>query len=73
MLGLLRSIVDTIVVLVQFVINTISSLVSLIIHIPEYVLLITQSINLLPSFVIPFALTFVSIVVVQYILNRKGQ
>lgn len=71
MIELITSFLNTIVVLVKFVINTITSLIQLIINIPMYVNIVVQSINFLPSFLIPWALAFISLVVVQYLLNRR--
>lgn len=72
MIDFLLSIVATIANLISFLINAINALISLIINIPNYLLLVINSINLLPSFLIPFMMAFVSLVVVQYILNRKA-
>ena len=72
MLGILQDIWETVTILIEFVINSIQSLIQLILNIPKYLVFITQSISVLPSFLIPFALAFVSIIIVQYILNRKA-
>ena len=71
MIELITSFVQTVSVLVTFVINTIQSLISLIVNIPTYLAVVTNAINVLPSFILPFALAFVTLVIVQYILNRR--
>lgn len=70
MLGLLSGIWNTIVAIVQFLINMITSLVNLIAHIPAYVAMITSSLTVLPTLIIPFALAGVSLFVVLFILGR---
>lgn len=71
MFDLLRSIVDVITTLITFLWNTITSLLALITNIPTYVGLLISSINIMPAFLIPFMLAFVSLVVVQYLVNRR--
>ena len=72
MLNLLSQIGEVIVSLVNLLVTTITSLVSLITNIPSYITFLTNSLNILPSFLLPWALAFISLIVVQYILNRKG-
>ena len=72
LLQFIMSIVEVINTLIRFLINSITSLITLIINIPTYLTFIINSINILPKFLIPFMIAFVSIVVVQYILNRKA-
>lgn len=72
-LEFLWSFVEVINTIIRFVINTFTSLITLIINIPTYLTFIINSINILPSFLIPFMLAFVSLVVVQYLLNRKAE
>lgn len=62
---------DIISTLLNLVITTITSLVHLIINIPTYVTLLITSVNVLPGFIIPFALAFISLVVVQYIVGKR--
>lgn len=71
-LDVLVSIVEMIGTIFRFLINTVTSLIALIVNIPTYLTFIINSINVLPQFLIPFMLAFVSIVVVQYLLNRKA-
>ena len=71
MIEMITSLIETVSALVTFVINTIQSLISLIVNIPTYLAVVTNAINILPSFILPFALAFVTLVIVQYILNRR--
>lgn len=70
MIKLLQSIVDTITSVISFLIHTIQSLINLFLHIPTYVDFLVTSIGLLPTIIIPFALASVSVYVVFIILNR---
>lgn len=72
MIQLLESIVNIITTFTEFIINTIQSLVALIGQIPTYVSFLTSIILYLPPFVYPFVIACLSIIVVQYILNRKA-
>lgn len=72
MLSVLRSILDTIIALVQFVIHSFESLFNLISRIPQLIAVITSSFGFLPAVVAPFALASLSILIVLFVLNRKG-
>lgn len=72
MLDLLGSMLNVITTLISFVSNTIFSLISLITRIPQYTVMMIESINILPRFLIPYMIAYISIVVVQYILNRRA-
>ena len=72
MIQIFSSLISTVSTLISFLANTIYSLICLVINIPNYCLLIFNSINLLPSFLIPFMTAYISLIVVQYILNRKA-
>lgn len=72
MLDILGSMLNVITTLITFVGNTFVSLISLIGRIPQYTVMLIESINILPPFLIPYMIAFVSIVVVQYILNRRA-
>lgn len=71
MIELLRTIVETVTTLITFLFNSINSLIQLILHIPTYTTVIINSLNVLPPFVLPFMIAFISLVGVQYILNRR--
>lgn len=72
MLDVIESLVNIVVTLVSFVINTIEGLISLIIRIPGYITMLIETLNILPTFLLPYMVAFISIVVVQYILNRRA-
>lgn len=73
MLKVLSGFVEIVITLVSFVINTIMSLIALIIRIPGYIAMLINTLNILPSFLLPYMVAFISIVVVQYLLNRRSQ
>lgn len=72
MLEMLGSMLNVVTTLISFIGNTIFSLISLISRIPTYTVMMIESINILPSFLIPYMIAYISIVVVQYILNRRA-
>lgn len=71
MFSLLKSFIDTVTTLITFVINSITSLFQLLVNIPKYTALVLNSINVLPSFILPFVIAFISLVGIQYVLNRR--
>ena len=72
MIGLLRSIVDTITAVLGFFVHTVTSLINLLAHIPTYVDFLVTSIGFLPAIIMPFAIASVSIYVVFLILGRNS-
>ena len=71
MINIFNSILDIITSLIGFVINTITSLIVLIGHIPTFVSFATSSAAFLPTMVLPFVLASISIYVVLFILGRS--
>lgn len=71
MIELLRTLIETVTTVITFLMNTINSLIQLVMNIPKYSVVVINSLNILPSYVIPFAIAFISLVTVQYILNRR--
>lgn len=71
MFSILSAIANTIVTLVTFIISALNSFIQLIINIPDYFQFLVNSINLLPTIIIPFAILSVSIYIVLFILGRK--
>ena len=71
MLSILSSIANTIISLVSFLVNTIKSFIDLLVHLPDYLQFLTNSLNLLPSVIIPFGLLAISIYVILFIMGRK--
>lgn len=72
MIHILTSMLDTMIALVSFVIHTFTSLFDLLSRIPDLIAIITSSIGFLPDVVMPFALASLSILIVLFVLNRKG-
>lgn len=70
MIDLLSSIVETIGSLISFVINSISSFVSLLTHIPTYVTWLSGVFGYLPSILLPFLVASLSLFVVYLVLGR---
>lgn len=71
MLDILSNLLDTITSVIQFVVNSVTSLVNLLIKIPTYTAFLISSINVLPSIFIPFALACVSLYVVLFVIGRR--
>lgn len=70
MVQIFNSFLTIISSLMSFLIHTITSLVSLIAHVPVYVSFLVASINVLPAIVIPFALASISLGAVLFMLGR---
>lgn len=71
MIELLSSVVDTIIALVQFVINGINGLIQLLLLIPQAIAFLSSSISMLPPFVVPFITAALYIGIVQYIVGKQ--
>lgn len=71
MIDALRSLLDIVVSLLEFVGHSVYSLFVLLTNIPQYVSFLTASINVLPSVIVPFAIASVSIYVVFLVLGRN--
>lgn len=71
MLNALRGIVEAISAGAQLIINIFTSLISFVIHIPQYALFVTNSLTILPNIVLPFAMASVSITIVLFLINRQ--
>lgn len=72
MIQFLNKIFSLIKSLITFVIHTFESLIALFTQIPKFIGILTDIIMNLPPFIQPFILASLSIIVVQYILNRKA-
>lgn len=70
MIDLLISFVNTVNIIVQFIINSITSLFNLLSLLPTYISYLTTSISFLPTVIMPFALASISIYVVFLIIDR---
>lgn len=71
MLNALRGIVEAISAGAQLIINIFTSLISFVIHIPQYALFVTNSLTILPNIVLPFAMASISITIVLFLINRQ--
>lgn len=71
MLNLLESIVSVIVTLVTFVIHSIESLIAFFVNIPTYTAFLINSINVLPTVIVPFAIASVSLYIILMVIGRN--
>lgn len=70
MLDVLSQFLDMVSSLVSFAVNAITSLISLISKIPTYSAFLVNSINVLPAFIIPFAILAIMIYFVLFVMGR---
>lgn len=70
MLNILNSVLTTITSMVGFLIHTIETLLSFFLHIPQYVLFITDVVAFIPAIFVPFAVASISIWVMRFLINR---
>lgn len=71
MLKILSEIANSIIAVFQFLVNTITSLLDFFVHIPSYLGFITQSISLLPSILIPFAIASIAIYIFLFTVGKE--
>lgn len=71
MITLLKSIVDSIVAVANFIWHTIASLFLFIKNIPIYLTFIFDSLSVLPAVIVPFAIVSIYIYVMYFILSRE--
>lgn len=71
MIELLKSIVSVITTVITFFIHSIESLVAFFLNIPTYTAFLINSINVLPSVVIPFAIASISLYVILMVIGRQ--
>lgn len=70
MINLLKSIVDSIFAVINFIWHTITSLFLFISHIPVYLAFIFDSFSVLPAVIVPFAIVSIYIYVMYFILSK---
>ena len=70
MLDILNTVLTTITSIVGFLIHTIETLLAFILHIPQYVLFITDVVGFIPAIFLPFAVASISIWVMRFLINR---
>lgn len=73
MLSLLRSIVNTILLLVTFVIHLIESLINFILMIPTYVTFISSMISVVPAFATVFFTGGIALTVILFIIGKQQE
>lgn len=71
MLGLLRSILETIILLVNFLINIILGLINFLLMIPTYITFITSLISVVPAFAQVFFSAGIILTVILFMINRQ--
>lgn len=71
MIELLKSIVTVITTVITFFIHSIESLISFFLNIPTYAAFLINSVNVLPSVVIPFAIASISLYVMLMVIGRN--
>lgn len=71
MLDILSSLLNTITSVITFVINTVVSLVRFFTMIPTYSAFLFQSINVLPSILLPFVTVCIGLYILLFIINRR--
>ncbi len=71
MIELLRSIVDTIGALINFIINTILGLITFITMIPSYVSYIASLITVVPPFATIFFTAGITLTIILFLINRQ--
>lgn len=58
--------------LVNFLVNSIESLIMFIVNIPTYIAFLVDSINILPAVLIPFIITSIYIFVALFLIGRNN-
>lgn len=71
MINLLTSIVSVIITVIQFVVHSVESLISFFLNIPTYATFLINSVNILPTVVIPFAIASISLYVMLMVIGRN--
>lgn len=66
------SIFGIIAVAIQFVLNLITSFLNFILKIPQMVLLLTNSFQLVPAIFLPFLTISISMSILLFLINRRS-
>lgn len=72
MITLLKSIVDTIKLLVDIISHMIMSFINLFASLPRYIEFLSIGIGYLPMVIVPFATASIAIYALYLVLNRNG-
>lgn len=70
MFDVFEQLFDTINVLINFIVSSVESLISLISNIPTYLNFLISGISFLPQLFIPFAIATLSLYIVLFIIGR---
>ena len=71
MIDLIKSIVDSIALYIQFAWHTLMSLVTFMLKIPTYIVFFIDSFTILPTVIVPFAIASIYIYVLYFVLARE--
>lgn len=71
MLDFFTSLIDTASALVDFLFNTATALFDFVTHIPVYTVFLIQSVNVMPTVLIPFMIVCISVYIVLFMINRR--
>lgn len=72
MLDIFYSIIDTLTILITFIGSFFKGLVYFLFQIPNFISILTSSIGLMPSVLVPFLTVTISVYVILFILGRQG-
>lgn len=72
MIKILLSILNFLGSIITFIINTFTSLISLIAKIPVYIAWLVEAVAILPAVLIPFILASISVYAILFILGRTS-
>lgn len=72
MLDALKEVVSFIGMLIDFIVQIITGLIQLLKLIPSMVYMLTQSLGLLPTFLVGFATVSITVSVIFIIVGRQG-
>lgn len=70
MLDILNSVIITITSVITFLVHQIETLLSFLLHIPQYIVFVTTTVGFLPSLILPFAVASITIWVCLFLLGR---
>jgi len=71
MIELFKSLLQVVTTVITFFIHSIESLIAFFLNIPTYSAFLINSVNLLPSVVIPFAVASISLLIIMLVIGRN--
>lgn len=72
MLGILQSILETITLVIQFIINMIVGLVHFILMIPTYFTFVISLVDVVPAFATVFFTAGITLTIILFMINREA-